>query len=43
MSKKKFSYKPQFGVILIAESEEEQKKLFNSMKKKGLKIRLVNV
>ncbi len=43
MSKKKFSYKPQYGVIVITDTEVEQKRLFNEMKKKGLKIKLVNV
>ncbi len=43
MIKNKFNYKPQFGVILLVESEIEQKELFSKMKKLGLKIRLVNV
>ncbi len=40
---KSFKYTPKFGVIIIAKTEEEQEKLFNEMKKKGLKIKLVNV
>lgn len=38
---KEFKYKQQYGVIVICESEEEQIKLFEEFKKKGLKIKVV--
>lgn len=38
---KEFKYKQQYGVIVICETEEEQIKLFEELKKKGLKIKVV--
>ena len=38
---KEFKYKQQYGVIVICETEEEQIKLFEKKKKKGLKIKVV--
>ena len=38
---KKFNYKPQYGVIVICESEEEQIKMFDELKEKGLKLKIV--
>lgn len=38
---KEFNYKQQFGVIVICESEEEQKKIFEELQKKGLKLKVV--
>jgi len=43
MAKKKYQYKPQWGVIVICESEEQQKKVFEKLKKEGLKLKIVNV
>ena len=38
-----FKYKPQFGVIVICESEPDQKKKFALLKKQGLKLKVVSV
>jgi hypothetical protein len=38
-----FSYKQQFGVIAIAENEEEQKRIFEQLKALGLKLKIVVV
>lgn len=38
---KQFNYKPQYGVIVICESEEEQIKMFDELKEKGLKLKIV--
>jgi len=38
---KVFNYKPQYGVIIICESEEEQIKIFEELKEKGYKLRIV--
>lgn len=38
---KQFSYKPQYGVIVICETEEEQIKVFEELKEKGFKLRIV--
>lgn len=38
---KQFNYKPQYGVIVIVESEDEQIKIFEELKAKGLKLKLV--
>lgn len=38
---KEFLYKPQYGVIVICESEEEQKKVFEELKSKGMKLKVV--
>lgn len=38
---KKFNYKPQYGVIVIVESEDEQIKIFEELKAKGLKLKVV--
>jgi hypothetical protein len=43
MATKKFNYKQQYGVIVIVESEKEQIKMFNDLKKKGLKLKIVTV
>ncbi len=43
MAKKKYQYKPQWGVIVICESEQHQKKVFEELKKKGYKLKIVNV
>lgn len=38
-----FSYKQQYGVIAIAENEEEQKCIFEMLKALGLKLKIVVV
>jgi biotin synthase-like enzyme len=38
---KEFNYKPQYGVIVICESEEDQIKMFEELKQKGLKLKVV--
>ncbi len=38
---KDFNYKPQFGVIVICETEEDQIKMFEELKQKGLKLKVV--
>ena len=41
--KKKFNYKQQFGVIVICADEEEQKKIYELLKAKGLTLKIVAV
>ena len=43
MAKKNYKYKPQYGVIVICETEKQQKALFEKLKKEGLKLKIVNV
>jgi hypothetical protein len=43
MAKKNYKYKPQYGVIVICESETQQKQVFERLKKEGLKLKIVNV
>lgn len=38
---KKFNYKPQYGVIVIVESEDEQIKIFEELRERGLKLKIV--
>lgn len=38
---KQFNYKPQYGVIVICENEDEQKKLFEELQKQGKKLKVV--
>jgi hypothetical protein len=38
---KEFTYKQQYGVIVICETEEEQIKIFEELKAKGLKLKVV--
>ena len=38
---KEFTYKQQYGVIVICETEEEQIKMFEELKAKGLKLKVV--
>lgn len=40
-NKKTFNYKQQYGVIVIVESEKEQEKVFNELKNKGYKLKVV--
>lgn len=39
----KYTYKPQYGVIVICQSEEEQKAVFERLKQEGLTLKVVNV
>lgn len=38
-----FSYRQQYGVIAIAENEDEQKRIFEHLKALGLKLKIVVV
>lgn len=38
---KQFNYKQQYGVIVICENEDDQKKVFEELQKKGLKLKVV--
>lgn len=38
---KSFLYKQQYGVIVICESEDDQKKVFEELQAKGLKLKVV--
>ena len=38
---KQFNYKQQYGVIVICETEEEQIKMFEELKAKGFKLKVV--
>lgn len=40
---KEIKYKSQFGVIAICESEEDQKVLYEKLKKQGLNLKVVTV
>lgn len=39
----KFTYKSQYGVVVICENEAEQQKIFEELKKKGYKLKVVVV
>jgi len=43
MAKKTYKYKPQYGVIVICENEKQQIEIFEELKKKGYKLKIVNV
>jgi hypothetical protein len=38
---KEFLYKQQYGVIVICENEEEQKKVFQELHEQGKKLKVV--
>lgn len=40
---KAFKYKEQYGVIVVCESEDEQKAIFEELQQKGLKLKVVTV
>jgi predicted 3-demethylubiquinone-9 3-methyltransferase (glyoxalase superfamily) len=42
-TKKEFKYKEQYGVIVICESEEQQKAIFEKLQKEGLTLKVVTV
>ena len=43
METKKFNYKPQYGVVVICSSEQEQKEIYERLEKIGLKLKVVVV
>lgn len=43
MNMGKYTYKPQYGVIVICRNEEEQRAIFERLKKEGLTLKIVNV
>ena len=38
-----FNYKPQYGIVVICEDEEDQKKIFEELQKLGYKLKIVVV
>ncbi len=40
---KKFEYKPQYGIVVLCEDEKEQKRLYELLKKQGLRLKVVSV
>ena len=41
--RKSYAYRPQYGIVIVCQDEEEQIKLFNMLKEKGLKLKVVVV
>lgn len=41
--KKSYTYKPQYGLVIICADEAEQIKLFNQLKSQNLKLKVVTV
>ena len=39
----KYTYRPQYGVIVISTDEKEQKKMYERLLKEGLTLKVVNV
>lgn len=39
----KYTYKPQFGVIVICADENEQKAVFERLQNEGFTLKVVNV
>lgn len=42
-TKKEFKYQQQYGVVVLCKSEDEQKKIFEMLKKIGLTLKVVTV
>ena len=42
-TKKEFNYKQQYGIVVICQDEEEQKKLYEELLKMGLTLKVVTV
>jgi hypothetical protein len=42
-TKKSYTYKPQYGLVIICQSEAEQIQLFNHLKQQNLKLKVVTV
>ena len=38
-----FSYKQQYGVIVVCKDEKEQMKIYDELKKQGLTLKVVTV
>ena len=38
-----FTYKEQYGVIVLCKNEDEQKAIYERLKKKGLTLKVVSV
>lgn len=43
MKEKKFSYKSQYGIIVLCSDEKEQERIYNELLKQGLKLKVVCV
>lgn len=43
MATKEITYKEQYGVIIMCEGEEHQRKIYEKLKKEGLKLKVVTV
>lgn len=43
MTKKNFTYKEQYGVIVICKDEREQKRIYEALIKQGLTLKVVTV
>jgi hypothetical protein len=41
--KKSYTYRPQYGLVVICADEAEQIKLFNQLKSQNLKLKVVTV
>lgn len=41
--KKSYTYRPQYGIVIICQDESEQIRLFNELKSKNLKLKVVTV
>lgn len=39
----KYTYKPQYGVIVICADEKEQQAIYERLKSEGLTLKVVNV
>ncbi|MEP4136729.1 MAG: hypothetical protein ABJL71_19020 [Cyclobacteriaceae bacterium] len=42
-TKKSYTYKPQFGVIVHCKDERHQEKVFDKLQKEGFKLKVVAV
>lgn len=43
MATKEINYKEQYGVIVMCEDEQHQRKIYEDLKKEGLKLKVVTV
>jgi hypothetical protein len=43
MATKEINYKEQYGVIVMCNDEEHQRKVYEDLKKEGLKLKVVTV
>lgn len=43
MATKEINYKEQYGVIVVCEDEKHQRKVYEDLKKEGLKLKVVTV